>query len=549
MSSTFSGLNMALLGLNASQRALNVTGQNITNINTSGYTRQRLDLASITPTGAGYFNMRYNTKIGQGVMVTGVSQIRDPFLDIQFRNQLTKVGTTDAKDQVLAGIGDIFDNVDVSTVQNALDDVVGQLQALSGNGVQDMNDNLVRSSFEVLLSYIHQNAADLESVASDLKTKIDTTVIPKVNDILTRISQINESIKSSQVLGSPALELKDQRNALIDDLATYLPIEVVYGKDDVGGGIGVETLSIKLKGDYGTGGDVYLVNDIKPPATLGMETDADGKLQLKLEKYMDADGNTTHPGVDPGDPDVDNNLDDISGLLSEGILKGNLDMYNKAGMFDDPASDVKGIGYYKKMFDSFVNTLATKMNGLNDFPDKGGGKLFSPIDDTKPITASNIKISDEWMKGDVKLVSAAPTDVEGSKDNILRMKNLLSTDEITFGMWDNDGKPLDKNGTPLADADKDKMIVTFTGNMPGGYTNIQAQLGIEIKSTASILENQSTVLANSANARDSVMGVSLDEEVTSLMQYQQSYGAAARLMTAMDEILDKLINSTGVVGR
>lgn len=131
MRSTFSGMNMALLGMNASQRALDVTGQNLTNINTSGYTRQRLDLASISPTGADYFNTRYNVKVGQGVLMTGVSQIRDPFLDIQFRNQLSRVGSVDAKNQVLTGIGDVFDNVDVTTVQNALDDVVKQMQTLS----------------------------------------------------------------------------------------------------------------------------------------------------------------------------------------------------------------------------------------------------------------------------------------------------------------------------------------------------------------------------------------------------------------------------------
>lgn len=545
MSSTFSGLNMALLGLNASQKALNVTGQNITNINTSGYTRQRLDLASITPTGAGYFNMRYNTKVGQGVMVNGVSQVRDPFLDIQFRNQLTKVGTTDAKDQVLSGIGEIFDNVDVSTIKDALGDVVTQLQALSSKAGQDGNDNLVRSSFEVLLSYVRQNATELESVRSGLKTKIETTIVPEVNDILTRIGQLNESIKSSQVLGSPALELKDRRNALIDDLATYLPIEVVYGKDPVGGGIEVETLSIKLKGDYGPAGDVYLVHDTKTPAELDCVTDADGKLQLKLN-YLDSDGNnvgapdlTDPANPKPGAPLV---LDDISDKVSDGILKGNLDMYNKEGIFD--GSGVKGIGYYEKMFDSFVNTLATKLNKLNTFDDPAlkGGNLFEAVDPNKPMSASNIKISDKWMNGSVKLVAsekAAGTDGSTANENILRMENLLSSDEITFGTWDKDGNPV---GNP-------DMIETFTGTMPGAYANIQAQLGIEIKSTTSILGNQSTVLANAADARDSVMGVSLDEEVMGLMQYQQSYGAAARLMTAMDEILDKLINSTGVVGR
>ena len=80
--STFAGFTTAQLALSASQRALDVTGQNISNINTAGYTRQRLDLASISPTGHSYFQMQTDCRVGQGVQMTGIIQIRDPFLDI-----------------------------------------------------------------------------------------------------------------------------------------------------------------------------------------------------------------------------------------------------------------------------------------------------------------------------------------------------------------------------------------------------------------------------------------------------------------------------------
>lgn len=515
MRSTFSGLSMALLGLNASQKALDVTGQNITNINTSGYTRQRLDQSSISPSGASYFNMVYGAKVGQGVMVTGVSQIRDPFLDIQYRNQLTKVGTEDAKNEILKGIGDVFDNVDVSTIQDALDDVVDQLQVLSTKVGQNGNDNLVRSSFEVLLSYIHQNATDLKKVRTELETKMSTTVVPEVNQILSSIQKLNDSIKASQVQGNPALELKDQRNTLLDDLATYLPIDVVYGTENVGGGFNVETLSIKLRGVTDAGGaDVYLVKDGEKGDFSYSTVDGKGKLE-----YTGIGGGTAL---------------DLTDKLPSGILKGNLDMMNKEGAFD--GSTVKGIGYYEKMFDSFVNTLATKMNELNSqyAGVAGAGNLFEATGGGT-ITASNIKISDGWMNGTVKLIASEHADVEGNTDpdNILKMKALLSTDTISFMSKDAGGNDIE----------------VFKGTMPAAYANIQAEQGIEKKSTQAILNNHTTVLANAADARDSVMGVNLDEEVMNLMRYQQSYGAAARLMTVMDEALDKLINDTGMVGR
>lgn len=212
-------------------------------------------------------------------------------------------------------------------------------------------------------------------------------------------------------------------------------------------------------------------------------------------------------------------------------------MLNKEGIFD--GSDVKGIGYYQKMFDSFVNTLATKMNEMNTFTDGLGNNLYDggPLFEAEGggiITAANIKISDGWMDGTVRLVADETDDpANTSGKNILKMSNLLSTDTIEFMGMNNLGVP----------------IQVFKGTMPGAYANIQAEQGIEKKSAESILENRVTVLANSADARDSVMGVNMDEEVMNLMRYQQSYSAAARLMTTMDEALDKLINNTGVVGR
>ena len=142
--STFSGFNMALTGLNASQKSLDVTGQNIVNMNTTGYTRQRLDLYSIKGPGTGPYSFISETKVGQGVMMQSVSQLRDPYLDFQFRTQLAKVGTQDAKNQVLGQIGGIFDKVDTSNIQEALDEIVSQLQDLSTKVGQDGADGLVR---------------------------------------------------------------------------------------------------------------------------------------------------------------------------------------------------------------------------------------------------------------------------------------------------------------------------------------------------------------------------------------------------------------------
>ena len=132
--STFSGFTIAQLGMNASQRALEVTGQNITNINTAGYTRQQVDLVSLNLRGWGStIATSASSKIGYGVEVTGISQIRDPFLDVQYRNQIAKVGTADAHQATLDQLADIFDETDTEALKTALSNLSSSLDQLSAN--------------------------------------------------------------------------------------------------------------------------------------------------------------------------------------------------------------------------------------------------------------------------------------------------------------------------------------------------------------------------------------------------------------------------------
>ena len=90
--STFGAFTMAKLGIYASQKAMQVTGNNISNINTPGYTRQSLDLDSLYIGGADRYTSKWDAKLGSGVMVSGVSQIRSPYLDIRYRTEYSTTG-------------------------------------------------------------------------------------------------------------------------------------------------------------------------------------------------------------------------------------------------------------------------------------------------------------------------------------------------------------------------------------------------------------------------------------------------------------------------
>ena len=677
--STFSGFTIAQLAMTASQRALDVTGQNIANINTKGYTRQQVDLVSINLRGAEPTSSNPGSKIGYGVEVSGISQIRDPFLDVQYRNQIAKVGTADARQAVLDQLGDIFDETDKDALKKALSDLSSSLDQLSSNANNSEFDSIVRSRCQVLLNYIHQKSADLKTTREESIYGLENTDIKTVNSLLSDIGELNDTIWKSQMLGNPSLELMDQRNSKLDDLASYLPISVSYKEVTIGTNAKYNYPIVTLNGSNGMSYEL----------TAGEH--GENVAAFSMEQPLDLDGNpdgtvriSVIPAADfPTGVDVSTLKTDITDYLKEGTIKGTVDMLNKSGELDDPASDFRGLGYYEKIFDSFVNSFAKTFNDLNgnmqpytganvlptsgaanamttdgsqkaefsfgfsntignflnnetiefngkkytfggdgsgdtivigntldeslknladklntDFADLSvngttpvSGKweynnkkltwtstdamasgmtitkdsikftdgkaigfsykanplniknfdLFKTTDGTKKFTASNIKINDDWMNNSIHIISSHDDNAGSTaNDNILKMlKSLTDSREFKYEYTKMDG----------AGNKSTNYISFYTGNFSQCYSTLENNQGIDSSKNKAILDNHVSVVKKTANDKDGVSGVSLDEEGINLMHYQKSFSAAARFMTTLDQALDVLINNTGVVGR
>lgn len=521
--STFAGFTTAQLAMAASQRALDVTGQNIANINTTGYTKQRLDIASLNNQGGEFYNAGNQCKVGFGVEITGISQLRDPFLDMQYRSQMSKLGTTDALAAGYEQLGTIFDEASIDGVRAALRDISSALQQYSEDPGAKELDATVRSNMQILLNLFRDNAKRLEGVQEEIITGFQNNDIKEVNQMLQNIAELNKSIKNSQILGNPALELQDQRNDLFDQLSSYLPISVKYKTQEICPG---QTIDVPEVTFTGSNGKTYtLISDTECGS---FDADITGlPVTLSVTECFE---------IKPAD---------ITNNIPSGTLRGTLDIINKSGAFDQ--SDVNGLGYYQDALDCLVKTFAETFNDLNRAvqtnPDgtivtDGNGDpvwedrpLFEKIDPDIPFSASNIKLADGWSNGSYTITISTEI-VNGAigssaTDNLLNMINALK-DPTQFEI---DG------------------VTFFNGSFYDCFASIENTLAIDTKSAETMLQNQISVLNQTATSRDSVSGVQLDEEGMDLMHYNQSYTAAARLMTTLDEALDTLINKTGIVGR
>ncbi len=258
LTTTFGAFTTARLGIYASQKALDVVGNNIANINTTGYTRQSLNQRSLNLGGADKYSSKYDIRVGTGALVTSVNQLRDPYLDIRYRNENSNMNAAAAK---LSGLNDISAYLDEVGKSNRADgdgdgvleamfnELISQVQHLSApQGIgQDSSDTLVRSAADALVKQIRKYATDLDALAGQQEDGFKQD-LENVNTLLESIRNLNSSIRKSQIYGSDALELKDERNMLIDELSGYMRINVQYQQEDLGNGKSVEKLVIKLAG-------------------------------------------------------------------------------------------------------------------------------------------------------------------------------------------------------------------------------------------------------------------------------------------------------------
>lgn len=537
MSSTFGSFGVARLGIYAAQKGLDVTGNNITNINTPGYTRQRLDQVSlISSVSDKYFNQNM-TRVGQGVLTTGVSQLRDPGLDLLYREAQADLGASGGKLKGLGSLASILDEVgkgdgeqDDGVILSQLNDLRDLISKAVTNGIQGY-DSLIRESASALCTYLNSTAKKLENLQGTYETYLDQD-IQKVNDILKNIQDLNTSIRDADIRGDDALELRDSRNMLLDELSQYMDIDVKYTMEDLGAGFMVEKLTVTL----GTGKQNTLI-DGKYAAKIGRFPD-DDNYNIQLYALRDADGRKKNDkDTDPvklGDNDLYGSLQARREMLTESGEYATKDTVDKV---DKNAAVKRGIPYYRNALDSLARELAKEMNALNNVKDAtipGEGNLFSVGSDTNDttdakgqgITAANISVSKGWREGSISMIpSRDPGASSGDTSNLAAFLSLFEK-KVKF-----DPKTLvgDAVGSPYEGTFEDMLL------------HIQSTLAEDQMSTSSVYNNYAITANEIYTDRNSLSGVNLNDEATNLMVYQKAYTAACRLMTTLDEALDSLL--------
>lgn len=504
MGSTFYGLGIASSGLNASQAALELTGHNIANANNPGYTRQQLVQSSVEPEGnIGMFASSNAHNIGGGTSIDQIKQVRSDFLDVQYRNENQKLGEWETRSDQLSSVQSIFNEPSSSALNSVLDDFYTSLSALSKTPDDPTARSTVQMKGEVLCENINDIYSKLEDTQKELNDQVGVNV-ENINSIAHEISDIDQQIFKFESSGvDKANDLRDQRNSLIDQLSNMVNVTT----NDVGGRFQVYI-----------GGHALVDHDqVSELETVARENQSNSIDSLGLTDVVWKNGNQPL-------------------TLSGGSLKGLIDMRDGVGYpVTANAGDVfgnnreQGVPYFMEQLNTFAKAFMTSVNAIHksgyDFNGDQGKDFFSSADTGS--VAKTISLSKDVKEDYNKIAASDSTSAKGNNKNIEKLINARNSGDSS-------------NIPGLSDIDK--TFLNNVGNIDNFEKGIISTLGVSTRQSNNMSTNEQTLLNDVDKRRMSYSGVSINEEVTNLVKYQHTFQASAKVMSAMDQMLNTLIN-------
>ncbi|BBO79823.1 flagellar hook-associated protein 1 [Desulfosarcina ovata subsp. sediminis] len=458
-------LNVASTALITQQKALDVTANNIANVNTEGYSRQRVNLEQNEPV---YYE--------DGILSTGVQaqqyvqRIYDQFLNAQIAESESELGRWDAELETLEKVELMFDETSGYGLNDALSEFWNSWQELSNNPDGYVERTTLIADTQNLTEVFNSLSTSLSEVQSDTDLSI-TGAVEEINTLSSEIADLNLKIAEVEAGGYSANTFRDERDLKLQELSALIDVNSF---EDADGYLTVTTANGNTLVDRANSWE------------LTTNTNADGFQDVYWVSSTGTEENIT---------------DDIT----TGKLKGWIE-----------ARDETIPGYIDQLDDlaatiiDAVNTLHSAGTNLDGTTGTASGTNFFTGSD-----ASNIAINTD-IEDNPNLIAAADT-----------------TEAIPGGS---------ENAIAIAELQNSLLMSGGTSTIDDFYNSLASEVGSDVSQAEVNSEHQSTISLELSTYREEVSGVSLDEEMVDLIQFQSAYNAAAQLVTTVDEMLETLIS-------
>ncbi|MCW5960187.1 MAG: flagellar hook-associated protein FlgK [Pyrinomonadaceae bacterium] len=457
MSINFSLFEIGRTALNANQLGISVTGQNIANVNTPGYSRQRVNLAENTPQQFGRF------AVGTGVSIQGVQSFRDRFIQSRIQTETGIAGRLNAERDALYPVESALQGSENGGLQSALTNFFGAFRDLEANPNSTALRGIVAQKGSNLAAAFQSTRGRLDQIRRGTDAELRNTA-ESVNNLTPQIAEFNKQIKQIESVGGNASSLIDQRTELINRVSELTGARSTDNLD------GTISLTIGEGRALVAGANAFQL-EVQSTPPLGLTSISLG-----------------------GDP----------AIFDEGKIKGLQNALSfTSGQIDS--------------LDALAASVAARVNAIHSSgTDLDGNPGISFFDDSAPVTAANFAVNFAIIN-DPRLVVASPLTQPGQTGTVAgEIANLLTDAGNTVG--------------------------TRTGSFNSIFGSMVSEAGERVRLADDGLTTQGVILSQAIAQRDSVSGVSLDEEAINLMQYQRAFEAAARFLRVADEMTQTILS-------
>lgn len=608
MPSTFFGLNIAASGLRAANAALNTTANNISNVDTTGYSRQEVTQEASNA-------LRVFAKYGcagAGVDTIAIERIRDNFYDIKYRDNEAKLGEFDTKAYYMKMIEEYLTDDGTTGFKSVFDQIGTTLQEITKNASSTSTKAQFISSLKSLTDYFNNMYGDLQNLQADVNDEIKMR-IDSINSIAQDLATVNKQINVIELTGTVANELRDKRDVLIDQLSAIVDVDVIETPiyDSYGNETGATRCIVKIAGgqtlvdqnDYN-----QLICEARTAQEKVNQTDVDGLYDIRWDN-----------GLEFG----------LTNASMGGQLYGLVQMRdgNNGEYFSGTTSNITSAGTTSKVT---IQTTASYLNDMTkcklsdtggiinigdqlyyytDWTYEGDGKYTFTIDNVaseQPITAAKNNQSasiggdvnyqgipyymeqmNEWIRGFAQKINAIFTEgvTEAGADagyvftgNYVATTGQYSEDQLNDSAKNGKGyyyitagnfavvEALIKDASLLgtrSDATNgveeckqvekvismlsDKEQYSFRGRDASGFLEcVLSDAALNASNANTFYKTYTSLETTIENQRTSISGVDEDEEAVSLVKYQNAYTLASKMISTLTEVYDRLILETGV---
>jgi flagellar hook-associated protein 1 FlgK len=579
MSSPFFGLDIGASALRAAQQQLDTAAHNVANASTPGYSRQVVSLVESPPyTLPSLDRSGLPGQIGSGVTVAAITRVRDAFLDQQVQAQSSLQAGWNARQQQLAKVEAVFPEPSDSGLGSTISQYYSAWQDVAADPTSTSARTALTEQASSLAMQMNSDSTQLGMVASGIDAQVKQQVTT-VNDLATQIATLNGQIQRVTVTGENPNDLLDQREQLLEQLSAIVPASEMTQKDgtttvEIGGtdlvsGVTARQMVAQTNGSghavptWSDGsavdlpsGEMKSLLDVRDVDVAGYRSQLDALAQgiadstnALLQRGVDANGNagqalfTYYPGNAAAtltvNPAVAANPALIAASASantpgDGSVAGQIADLQNARSYSAGVAGTDVVGG----MDLTTNTTARLMNVATDtavaqtytFSGTGNSLTLTGADGShQTITVADMAVGDTQVLNfdqlGIKLTVSSASSAKAAAD--------LTTDLTTAG-----------HNTVVA-----ASLYSPAQTTADFYASLVGRIGSASSQAGEMAQNQQLVVDQLTTQVQQVSGVSLDEEATNMLRFQRAYQAAARVITTMDQMLDTLINSTGMVGR